>query len=264
MHKYRHASGQLVVFALLLLCSAIAVQAHMDYRGATIDIEFVSDNGQVLRQFPIGTSAEEYRAYLEAINGQNYSIRVHNRTGQRIGLVMAVDGHNIISGQKSYLKPSEPMYILDPYSYGSYGGWRTSEKQVHRFYFTDEKSSYAGLFGDFSAMGVAAVAVYPEKQAQPYSKQEEEQSLAADAAPESRARESLSKPGTGFGEEQWSPTVRVDFLPQSQPVAKYFVKYEWHESLCRKAVIECDQTTNRFWPEDRTQSKFVPFPPVIW
>jgi hypothetical protein len=36
--------------------------------------------------------------------GENYSIVIRNNTPERIGVVIAVDGRNIITGEKSFLK----------------------------------------------------------------------------------------------------------------------------------------------------------------
>ena len=57
-------------------------------------------------------------------------------------------------------------------------GWRASLEAVNEFYFTDWKDSYAEAFGDRSARGVIAVAVYrevppPRPVYQPYLKRPE-------------------------------------------------------------------------------------------
>ena len=78
------------------------------------------------------------RAYLEAERGRNYGVRVHNYTGGRIGLDVAVDGRNIISGRESHLSTKEPRYVRGPREQATYDGWRTSDTNVHRFVFTDE------------------------------------------------------------------------------------------------------------------------------
>jgi len=89
---------------------------------------------------------------------------VRNTSNHRVGVVIAVDGRNIISGKKSYLKSNERMYILNPYQKSTYKGWRSGKNRVNEFYFTDVPDSYADrTFGDTSAMGVIAVAVFKEK-----------------------------------------------------------------------------------------------------
>ena len=73
------------------------------------------------------------KVYAEAVKGTHYRIEVRNRLNRRIGLVIAVDGRNIISGAKSWLKNNERMYILEPYGSGSFAGWRTAQDRINRF-----------------------------------------------------------------------------------------------------------------------------------
>ena len=143
---------------------------------------------------------------------------------------------------------------------------RTSNDQVHRFYFTDEADSYSvKTFEDSSAMGVIAMAVFREKeQPQPLLDQKRE-GAASPAAPKAKkapqnadralANESA---GTGFGEAQYSPVVTVQFEPERSPVQKTLVKYEWREVLCRKGILPCRaELGNRLWDRDR----YAPYPP---
>jgi hypothetical protein len=157
------------------------------------------------------------------------------------------------------------MYILGPYEQASYDGWRTSQRQVHRFYFTDVENSYAGAWGDHSAMGVLAVAVFhekirtiPQQRLKSESGKSRRPSSMAEAEP---AEDAASQPGTGFGNEQYSPVRIVQFYPQSRPAEKIFYKYEWHEALCFKGILSCRQPKNRLWPDDPEQYGYAPYPP---
>jgi hypothetical protein len=213
------------------------------------------------------------RAYLEAERGRNYGIRVHNHTGGRIGLVIAVDGRNIISGRKSHLSTKEPMYVLGPYEQATYDGWRTSNTNVHRFIFTDAANSYADAWGDRSAMGVIAVTAFREvPRVQPQRRSGgQEMAPSASAPGESRSEKSMQSAdaaeaaGTGFGESHNSPSVRVHFKPQRHAFAKQFLKYEWRETLVRLGVIRESPPINRFWPEQLGQAQnYAPYPPGYW
>jgi hypothetical protein len=113
-------------------------------------------------------------------------------------------------------------------------------------------------------MGVIAVAVYREKdRPMPRSgMQKRENAPAAPSAGSAERSKSLGSQdeaaGTGFGERQYSPTVRVDFEPEHIPVQKTLVKYEWREVLCRKGILNCGVVTgNRLWDEN----EYAPFPP---
>ena len=71
--------------------------------------------------------------------------------------------------------------------------------------------------------------------------------------------DSTAQPGTGFGDEQYSRVRLVHFDPVATASSRYFFKYEWRESLCKKGIIECGvHPLNRFWPEAQ---EFAPYPP---
>ena len=251
-------------FIFWLLLGVVGVASPAFSQGALLEVELLGNNQYRLPIY--GTSSERphiYRAYVEAVKGERYGIRVRNTSDLRIGLVIAVDGRNIISGKKSFLKRNERMYILDPYASAVYDGWRTSQNQVNRFYFTTAPDSYAGAWGDHSAMGVIAIAVFPEKRPpEPiYERRggtKDQEGLRRSApSPKMQARE---EPGTGFGEGKYSPSVRVDFEAEDVAAEQHFLKYEWRETLCRNGIIDCRQPRNRFWPEGRDRG-YAPYPP---
>ncbi len=258
------------ILAVVMMAAAAPVYPHGGdgWRGG-VSIEVVPEGGNPFRNIPHrdfwkgGTHI--LKSYLEARKGENYGIIIRNMTPERIGVVIAVDGRNILSGRKSNLQNAEDMYIVNRFDHGRYNGWRTASDKVHRFYFTETADSYAvRTFGDSSSMGVIAVAVYREKdRPQPLYESKRQES-----APGAPSAESLGKSkagaarderaGTGFGEEQYSPTLRVAFEPEPTPVQKLLVKYEWRETLCRKGILNCGQEPgNRLWDED----KYAPYPP---
>jgi hypothetical protein len=267
-HRRAPGPGTLVVASAILLLGAAAAAA------AVVDVDVVGDTRGTLPEYGAAgrvRPADTHRAYVEALRGERYAVRVTNRTGERVGLVIAVDGRNIISGKRSHLRPEERMYILPPHGSGTYEGWRTDRDTVNRFYFTDPGDSYAGAFGDASAMGVVAVAVYREKEIPVAIDRRESRELdrapappgaapgAESAGPRAAAPQRKSDDaGTGFGEEHHSPVVRVEFEPERRVAERHFLKYEWRETLCRKGVIDCRWSRNRFWDDD---DGYAPYPP---
>jgi hypothetical protein len=222
--------------------------------GDAVEVKITCDDGRELRFFPVPAKHPKFKAYTEAKRGDNYTIVVRNRLNRRIGVVIAVDGRNIISGQKSWLKNSERMYILEPYGVGEFNGWRTGDDKVNRFYFTSSDNSYAAAFGDTSAMGVIALAVFPE--VMPIEIPEAINGMPAAPAPaameKSRsAAKAEDSAGTGYGHEEYSPVHLVEFEPETMAVETVYLKYEWHETLCRKGVIPCrkaqKEPENRLW-----------------
>jgi hypothetical protein len=231
-----------------------------------VTIEVISDQRGILTKYAAGRGNEHaQRSYVIARDNERYSILVRNRTNERIGLVIAVDGRNIISGGKSYLKPHERMYILEPYQSAEYQGWRTSRNRVNRFYFTNMNDSYAASWGDYTAMGVIAVAVYRNQHKDVFSYKGKEKKTRPMDQPRANGRR--ENPGTGFGESEWSPSRTVHFSPQKRPVVKEFIKYEWRSTLCRERIISCRKKRerhggNRFWPDHSGDHGFAPFPPL--
>ncbi|MBK8726191.1 MAG: hypothetical protein IPL96_09045 [Holophagaceae bacterium] len=273
------------------LC-ACAIPAPSQSAGRGVTIEIRTDGGGALPLYPAASRGAESRVYAEAVQGQAYRIVVHNHLNRRVGLVIAVDGRNIISGQASWLRSNERMYILGPYESQSYEGWRASSDRVNRFYFTHAADSYASAFGDESAMGLISVATFGElRQRQPargwfgWGRDSGSRSREADrsdapsakampgsgtgsAAPSEQRSERPTprdleegQAGTGYGSDTYSPSYTVTFEPESAPLEKTFIKYEWREALVRLGVLRNPPAIprNRLWDEG-----YAPPPPRRW
>jgi hypothetical protein len=108
-------------------------------------------------------------ATFQAFRGRNYSLAVTNQTGPRVGVLIAVDGVNVVSGDRSNLTGTEPMYVLGPYERAVIRGWRTSLRDVRRFVFVDEERSYAERTGQANGdMGWIRVLSFREREQQVY------------------------------------------------------------------------------------------------
>jgi hypothetical protein len=253
------------------ICGAVMASAAHAHASSPVSVQIIGPDGRVFREIPVNARDGALRSYLQAEKGARYQVRVRNATGERLGLVIAVDGRNIINGKQSDLARSEPMYVLDAWATQEYAGWRASLEAINEFYFTDWHDAYAEAFGDRSARGVIALVVYREVPPVPPVYQPD-QELARDSMPEpapSSAPERASEKsaggqrraesaGTGYGDRRVDQAVRVEFVAREQ-AARHFIKYEWRDTLCRKRVIdECDED-NRFW--DEATLGFAPPPP---
>jgi hypothetical protein len=250
------------------ICASLlsTAQAHVS---SPVSVEIVGPDGRVFREIPVNARDGALRSYLEAEKGLRYGVRVRNVTGERLGLVIAVDGRNIINGSKSDLARTEPMYVLDAWSTQDYAGWRASLEAINEFYFTDWSDSYAEAFGDRSARGVIALAIYRESPPPPpvyppsHKREPSRDSQAAPAAADRASEKSAGaerraeSAGTGYGERRADHAVRVEFVAREQ-AARHFIKYEWRDTLCRKQLIDCGDG-NRFW--DEATLGFAPPPP---
>jgi hypothetical protein len=155
---------------LLTLATPVASFAHRapywesgSLIGVSVEVE-----GQAAALYPAPDGSG--RLYLEARRGARYAIRLNNRSHERLGVALTVDGLNVISGDRpgtwrSWFS-SDPgrMYVLEPYDSVLVQGWRTSLEDIRRFTFVDEERSYAARSGKAnSKMGWIEVAVYRER-----------------------------------------------------------------------------------------------------
>lgn len=226
-----------------------------------ITIDIIDDRGYIFNKHQQRHENKTHRAYVEAKKGENYKIRVRNRSNKRIALVIAVDGRNILSGKKSYLRNTERMYVLGPHQTATYKGWRTGQNKVNRFYFTNAGDSYSAAWGDYSAMGVISAAVY--KEIRRYEPQADYYRKSTKARRGAVANEEA---GTGFGHEEHSASRKVDFTPEKHHSGQYFFKYEWRDTLCKRGIINCygdyQPGGNRFWPyRNNGDGAYAPYPP---
>ncbi|MDA8427692.1 MAG: hypothetical protein M0T70_00365 [Geobacteraceae bacterium] len=244
---------------LLMILLGIAAGAWAGSVGDAVELRIITDNGSELPFYPVSGQSPNRRVYAEAVKGDQYRIVVRNRLNRRVGIVVAVDGRNIITGKKSWLKNDERMYILEPFAEGEFKGWRTGDDRINRFYFTPAADSYAAAFNDTSAMGVIAVAVYPELHYDPPVEMDRGASMNPFPAPSMQKRvQAFDKigesAGTGYGREEYSPVRTVAFEPERAAVEKIYVKYEWRETLCRKGIVACrkrlPRPRNRMWDDD--------------
>lgn len=260
----------IAALAIIMATATPAFSMGRQPKHEAVSIEVISDSGSSFQTIPHDdfwkNGTHVFKKYLEARKGEQYGIVIRNRTSERIGVVIAVDGRNIISGKQSNLGNNENMYIVNAGDAVRLDGWRTSRDEVHRFYFTDAADSYTiRTFNDFSALGVIAVAAYKEKQQpRPLLEEKHESSVAgAPAAKKSRSADRAlanESAGTGFGDAQYSPVITVQFDPERSPIQKTLVKYEWRDTLCRKGILQCNREHgNRLWDENQ----YAPYPPSL-
>ena len=159
-----HIVPALFAASLAVPGAVCAHEFYGEHPGSLVSVSVeVEGGGTPLYAAPDGSG----RYYFEARRGGRYAIRLANRTHQRLGIVLQVDGLNVISGeQPSRWFGSDPgrMYVLDPWDETVVQGWRTSLQEVRRFTFVDEQGSYAARAGKANAkMGWVEVAVYRER-----------------------------------------------------------------------------------------------------
>lgn len=217
----------LVVFGVFLATHALmglSIAPPYEPYDDLIRVAIIGDERGTLQPFSHYRSDKYFspRLRVSARQGERYTIRVTNIANERVGLVVAVDGLNIISGERTSGSSNESMYVLDPGQIGSFSGWRSGMSHVQRFYFTSAGDSYAGRLGVSDQLGLIRVTAFRGRQVvyRPH-----EDVYLKSAAPERSMQE--SGPGTGYGENTWSPVSLTDFTPERYPSQTFEIKYEW-------------------------------------
>ena len=154
--KRTHLTRILTALALVAIAAPALAQSE-SWRIPTTrrNVDFVADGRLVdVSVLVDGSTAPLFmkpgtwdKQYFQAFQGRNYSLQLRNNTGRRIGVLIAVDGLNVVNGERSSLSNREPMYVLDPWESATIKGWRSSLNQVRRFVFVDEERSYAERTG---------------------------------------------------------------------------------------------------------------------
>ena len=205
-----------------------------------------------------GTPLQEYAArgtsYVEAVRGREYSVRLRNRTGERVAIALSVDGLNSIDARTTTASEAR-KWILEPYGTITLDGWQTSTSTARRFVFTTEDRSYGSWLGRTKNLGLVAAAIFRQKRSLPIPIQGEErrQDSGADsrrapepsAAPSTEQRKSLESLGylaaTGIGREVDHNVVQVAFDAEDAPSALLELRYEYRDTLVRLGVVPPDR-----------------------
>ena len=262
MDRFRVAPF-LITLAGLASATPALPQGLPETAAALVAVSLELD-GRKAALFPAPDRSGRY--YVEARKGCRYSVALANRTGERVGVVLTVDGLNAISGERDAGRGR--MYVLDPWQSTTVQGWRTSLQDVRQFTFVDERASYAARSEKANEkMGWIEVAVYrerrpyvqatplpyPEPRPYPTEEQDGRARAQAPASPESsRSADNRdaagaakledgagnrSYPGTGWGEHAHDPVVLVSFDPESEPSGRATLRYEYRPALVALGVL---------------------------
>ncbi len=247
--------------AALAGCAAAPVQAAA---GRLIDVRIVdrSRGDAVLPE-------HRHRGanYVAGRPGDRYAVRLANRSGARVLVVLSVDGINAVSGESA--ATAQTGYVLAPWQTADITGWRKSDDAAAAFYFTALPDSYAARTDRPDNVGVIGVAVFREREQPPRpvpfeaapwpsssdrrgdahaesarqgsaaGKPAAEPSAPAPASERDAATATRSERlGTGHGEREYAPITRTSFeRATTQPAEVVLVRYDSQRNLIAGGVI---------------------------
>ncbi len=248
-----------------------------------LDMQLVDrDSGAVLAQYP-----GRGRHYSPGTPGSRYAIRLSNRSGERVLVVLSVDGVNAITGDTAAFNQSG--YVLSPGESHDITGWRKSDQQIAAFEFTSLGDSYAARTGRPANVGVIGAAVFREVYVPPPSPVYEPRiaspaapsplsrlnsataDAAAQAAPPRESagrmeaeRSARAKLGTGHGASEWSPIAHTGFQRRTgQPEQLLEIHYDSQANLMAAGIMPRPMAQlPRAFPN--SSGGYVPDPPPRW
>ncbi len=263
--------------ALVLVLTVATACAPLSAR-ELVGLDVVDrDTGQVLPEYrQHGQHAQDW---IAGVPGHRYSVRLTNITGERVLVVLSVDGVNSVGGQTA--SASQGGYVLDPWETAEIAGWRKSLDDIAQFLFTDLPDSYAARTGRPDNVGVIGIAVFKERRVQPYSPPSAPP-IASNRAPDQATGKAFSprasaaadsalaesapqRLGTGHGEREWAPVGQTAFVRASHsPQQVSQLRYGDADQLMAIGVLPREhppflQSSPRAFPNG-----FVADPPRHW
>lgn len=173
--------------------------------------------------------------------GNEYAIRLRNRSGADVLTVVSVDGVNVVSGETAH--PAQRGYVIPAHGSIEIEGWRKSLARVAAFHFTELDDSYAARTGRPDDVGVIGVAVFERKAPpEPLALERESDRAFARGRAQAPASADAASPaprlGTGHGRERASPVRSVEFERATrEPAEIVAIRYDSHANLAAMGVI---------------------------
>lgn len=214
-----------------------------------------------------GSPLAEYyargRSYVEATEGAEYEVRIHNPLPYRVAVALSVDGLNSIDARRTTAWNAS-KWVIGPYDTIEIGGWQMSSERARRFYFTTERDSYAAKLGQASNLGVISAVFFRERRPMPVRIAPPprpvpgyEEDGARDRSPANKAQapsasgEGLSRDerrvaetqanddyaATGIGRSVRNDVRFVDMDLESRPTADLTLRYEYYPALVRLGIL---------------------------
>ncbi|HEX8502780.1 MAG TPA: hypothetical protein VF659_19510 [Pyrinomonadaceae bacterium] len=251
---------RVTVLGLLLLALAAPASAQENraarpqYGGFSLDV--------LVGGSPLEVLHGRGRRYVEAREGAEYDLLVRNPLPVRVAVALSVDGLNTIDARRTSAWEAS-KWVIEPYGSIRVSGWQMSSRRARRFYFTDERDSYAARLGRASDLGVITAVFFRESTPRPYpvvpppydeptrpaersgagdgedvrSRSEAPKSSGSAGATAVRPRDGERNAATGIGRSVEHDVEWVQMRLERSPAAEFTVRYEYHDALVRLGLL---------------------------
>ncbi len=227
------------------------------------------------------------RVYVEALNGAEYEVRIHNPSPHRVAVALSVDGLNTIDARRTTAWNAS-KWVIEPYGSITVSGWQMSPQRARRFYFTSEHDSYGAKLGQTANLGVISAVFFREIQSRliPITPAPKQRS-SSDNRPQGAERSEAPSAGTGemssrqqgalrrMPDEDYAATgigrsvhndvrwVHMDL--DSRAAGQVTIRYEYYRALVRMGIVPRpyhprDTLTNRERATGFEDRRFSPEP----
>ena len=187
---------------------------------------------------------ERGRTYLTAPYGEEYEICLRNGSTDRVAVALFVDGLNTIDATRTSAWDAS-KWLIEPNQTITIKGWQMSSEHARRFYFTNERDSYAARLGQTGNLGVISAVFFRERRPRivvpmpsdaDISRDDRQSANEAPAAsgsapPKSRTMRSRDEAATGIGRSVRNDVRYVDLDLESRPAAEVTIRYEFRSTF---------------------------------
>jgi len=237
--------------SLLLLGTVSAPSLQREFPG----VDVLVNGAAVPRYYHQGTT------YIEALQGQEYAVRLTNPLGVRVAVALSVDGLNTINARHTEARLGH-KWVLGPYESVVISGWQTGAEHARRFFFTTEERSYGAWLGQTENLGVISAAFFrerihrvqgpvPIKPLSPqsgdpgYPRKELDRSDRGDlSSMRTKSGEAAAAPAseaeyaaTGIGDRVRHEVQWIHMSLEDRPFATIDLRYEYRPALVRLGVL---------------------------
>jgi hypothetical protein len=167
---------------------------------------------------------EHGRMYVEAVRGAEYEISLRNSSSDRVAVALFVDGLNTIDARRTSAWNAS-KWVIEPYQTITIGGWQMSSDRARRFYFTDERDSYATKLGVNGNFGVISAVFFRERRRDitPIPRGQAQ----VEEAPSGMMSRRDEKAATGIGRSVHNDVSWIDMDLDSRPAGEVTIRYEY-------------------------------------